>query len=178
MLAIAGYIMIVPFLTPAYCDPVQWEANGHWYEVVLTGMPWPEARATADTMYWMGLRGHLATITSEGEQSWLWELVEPVFGNTIGVWLGGYQDPPESQPPDANWRWVTEEPWEYTNWAPGEPNDYQGPEWCLEFWELNLSHWNDQPDFRPNAFVVEYEGEVTAIQNISWGRLRGHFRNP
>jgi Lectin C-type domain len=153
-------------------EPVQWSENGHWYELVTDGMPWSEARETAESSEWMGQNGYLATITSPEEQQWVWELIEPEFAGTIGVWLGGYQDPPDSQPADANWRWVTDEPWDFTNWASSAPNDYQGQEECLEFWELSLSLWNDQPDFRPNAFLVEYDEDTSAAGDFDWGDIK------
>ncbi len=43
-------------------------------------------------------------------------------GELQGMWYGGFQ-PPGVTPPNSGWEWVTGEPWDYTNWAPGEPND-------------------------------------------------------
>ncbi len=38
------------------------------------------------------------------------------------AWLGGYQLENQSAT-DAGWQWITGEPWSYTNWDGGEPND-------------------------------------------------------
>jgi hypothetical protein len=54
-------------------------------------------------------------------------------GNWQGPWLGGVQKD-DAVEPDQGW---TNDPWGYTNWAPGEPNDYppgqDGDEQCLQF---------------------------------------------
>ena len=45
-------------------------------------------------------------------------------------WLGGFQDltSPNYSEPSGGWTWVTGEPWSYTNWFPGEPNNTGGGE--------------------------------------------------
>ena len=40
-----------------------------------------------------------------------------------GLWIGLYQLP-VSPEPDGGWVWISGDPVTYTNWAPGEPNNY------------------------------------------------------
>ncbi len=104
---------------------VQW-SNGHCYEAVLApGLSWEQARDSC-----LARGGHLVTITSAPENAFVFNLVKDdsafwfldAFGNGLGPWLGGYQ-PDGAQGPDEGWRWVTDEPFVYTNWETGQPGD-------------------------------------------------------
>jgi hypothetical protein len=150
VMAVLG--LACPALSAA--DPVQWDGNGHWYECVAGSYPWLEARAAADSMSWLDLPGHLATLTTPEENAF----VDETFGACqSNLWLGGYQDPQYDPIPDAGWHWVTGEAWGYTNWFPGEPNDYGGPEYYLNFTGPG-PYWNDQSERCVlTGFVVEFE---------------------
>ena len=102
-------------------------ANGHCYDYInrnLTGTEfttwtWEGAKADAEARSYMGMRGHLATITSKGEEQILIDnwLVDILFGQP---WLGGFRAP--GPDPKVGWQWVTGEPFAYANWLPWEPN--------------------------------------------------------
>ena len=157
-------------------DPVQWTANGHYYDIVgwPTAVYWPEARDLASGMTWQGCQGHLATITTPEEQAFL----QQTFGVYMDMcWLGGYQDPRES-PPAENWHWVTGEPWIYTNWRstwPPEPNDSGGGEFYLEVHGGANQTWNDVGDVQ-RPFMVEYESAPTPSRETTWGRVKALYR--
>jgi Ca2+-binding RTX toxin-like protein len=135
-------------------DWVQWRSedggNDHWYGVVLGQIRWTDAKAAAE-----GFGGHLATITSAPEDAFVLGLLEPPGG----IWLGGFQ-PKGSPEPDGNWQWVTGEPFDYTNWSPGEPNEGLPEENYLQATFETPDAWNDGPnDFdRGNGYVVEHVG--------------------
>ena len=107
---------------------VQWKVedggNGHWYKLQLTGpVTWGNARTLAESV-----GGHLATSTSDSENSLLVSLaqrpdawINDDYGNTGGPYLGGYQ--PVGSDASSAWKWVTGEPWNWTGWAAGEPNN-------------------------------------------------------
>jgi hypothetical protein len=165
--ALATTLLITP-VSPASADPVQWSVNGHFYDVVSVAgsIIWEDANAAATTA-----GGYLATITSRAENDFVFSLVNNVtyWHGYSGPWLGGYQDP-ATQQPDANWRWVTGEPWSYTNWQNGQPNDSGGkPEDKLQFGFAPLtSVWNDimsidpTPAYWPNAYVLEWDHDPLA----------------
>ena len=82
-----------------------------------------------------------------------------------GPWFGGYQDlsSPDYSEPAGGWSWVTGEPWSYTNWAKGEPNNASG------LWQQDRTHfmvynndfqsgtWDDSNDpFGSTGYVVEW----------------------
>lgn len=110
--------------------------NGNEYVVVsLPGATWDQARADLAAL----LPGHhLATITSQAEH----DFVSSLLGGWEW-WLGGHQVPITEPVANAGWTWITGEPWVYTNWVPGEPNDagVPGREQHLAW---DRGGWNDE----------------------------------
>jgi hypothetical protein len=135
-----------------------WSVNGHRYEVWESyGIPWSHAKDFASRQYRQGYGyGYLATITSAAENNFVANLAFSSMGWWVELWLGGFQPPDECRR-DANWMWITGEPWGYTNWAPGEPNDHQGP--CSEQ-HLGIHRdglWNDEGYLgNIRGFIIEY----------------------
>lgn len=136
--------------------------QGHRYELVETLFEsWDDANAAAVAMPTRKNQcAYLATISSPGEQAVVTELMA---GSTVNAWLGAYQ-PPGELSLDQGWQWVTGEPWNYTNWAVGEPNDtpygdyIAGSEQYLETYQGD-GVWNDapSPDLAGAKYiVVEY----------------------
>jgi len=132
---------------------VQWTSaeggNGHWYAVVSASLTWIGARAAAEK-----LGGHLATITSDAENTFVLNLVNSDgFWSNGGPWLGGYQMN-DTEGPAGNWHWVTGEAFSYTKWGPGEPNNVGGEDY-LHF--ANRSGlWNDIANNNMSiAYVIE-----------------------
>ena len=94
-------------------DPIQWPVseggNGHWYERVdQYGVHWSEANTAASSHIWLGVSGHLATITSPEENAWIWDHLS----HPVGRWLGGLQTPGSVEPAGGT-TWITGEPWDY-----------------------------------------------------------------
>ena len=135
------------------------------------GITWDAAKAAAEA-----LGGHLATITSQAENDLVASLVDddPRFAqytwwNYYEPWLGGYQVD-KAHEPAGGWAWVTGEPFTYTNWAPGEPNDVLGQEdklhlhlrW-LHYSQGQRTHtWNDIDGANPvvgpiKGFFAEFD---------------------
>ncbi len=110
---------------------VQWPAvmggNDHWYGVIPKAQYWVDANTSALQFEHEGLTGYLATITSSSENLFIaQQVIAGLNPPTIlpQFWLGG-RDLSVNQ-----WRWLTQEPWIYANWAPNEPNN-QGIETAL-----------------------------------------------
>jgi len=138
--------------------PVQNPSNGHFYErIISVGISWSAAKATAESMSHMGHAGHLVTLTSAAENSWVYTNL-PTSLNRF--WLGGFQDKnsPTYLEPSKGWTWVTGERWVFTAWFPGEPNNFGGIEDFLAF-DHNQPAWNDILDnwTISGGFIVEYE---------------------
>jgi len=141
----------------AYSLPVQWSGNGHLYEVVLldSSISWDSAKAAteADGKY-------LATITTEEENDFVWNLVSGAIPKYDSYWLGGYQLNPGTNEPLGEWAWVTGESWSYTNWAPNEPNNgVGGTQHWLHYWPDN-GLWDDMEN---RSTMVGYIAEYNSV---------------
>lgn len=159
-------LTLVLILTPiqSFAIPIQWSGNGHWYELVLdptgsTTSSWNSASAAAASQ-----GGYLVTITSAEENAFVYSLISMYSGDQIGPYTGGYQLPGSTEP-NGGWVWATGEPFVYTNWFPGEPNNYQGIEHYLTFsWpntpgSLYEPTWNDVPGGF-GAYILEMNSQV------------------
>ncbi len=169
--------LLLPVLAAA--DPVQWENNGHYYEYLPDLVSWEQAQVIAESRSWKGNPGYLVTLTTPEENDWVYY---QVLGGDAPApegdpWIGGYQNSYASDPED-NWHWVTEEPWEWTNWAPGEPNDYdeQWGEMYLQFSQLGAGMWNDHHSINWKPMIVEYSDDVVAEETTTWDQVKSMYR--
>jgi len=146
-------------------------ANGHYYQVVTApNITWPDAEVAALTLHYNGLEGHLATVTSDSEDTYVGAAVAAAGAGEF--WLGGYQNPVTETIPTAGWTWVNSEGTfpgvngasgfdnAYSNWNPGEPNDAYGPG-SEQYLGINLGHvggFNDEGNLSLiGGYVVEYD---------------------
>lgn len=167
---IAGYETGDKSLAIADLGPIYFSETGHYYEAISVdgGITWDEAKSQAESLSYLGVQGHLATITSQAENDFIYNLIHPdLSGVYRRYWLGGFQ-PDGSPEPAGNWQWVTGETWSYTNWRDWEPNNAYGGEWggtpgdtteeALHFhpW-VATGQWNDVEHLSSQpGFVVEY----------------------
>ena len=137
--------------------------NGHLYEKFDTPMTWDDAKA-----YCESLDGYLATVTSQEEQNWIWNTLYPYRCNF------GATDAEE----EGVWKWVTGEPWDYTNWDAGEPGGGIN-ENIIEWFSAN-GRWHDAPENWEIGFVCEYEpaGEIFISPDGSDEDGNGSPENP
>jgi len=117
--------------------------ENHYYQLFSIELTWSDAKD-----YCESLAGHLVTITSEEENSFVDTLTQ---GNSI--WIGFTDEQIEGE-----WAWVTNEPVTYVNWNQGEPNDAFSGEDYAEL--LPFDGWNDNggpadPDYSI-FFVCEW----------------------
>ena len=165
-----------PAQPPPSAPPIEWTiesgGNGHHYQLSLTlgneadhFLSWTQARARAESLSFQGVSGHLVTITSQAENSFLVDRLVPVQ-RTPAPLIGGFQ-PPGSQEPAGGWQWVTGEPLNstYTNWAPLEPNEGVPGADFLVFTadpEPTIGTWNDVADL-VSIYIIEYDTTGPAV---------------
>ncbi|MBM3240791.1 hypothetical protein FJZ31_31300 [Candidatus Poribacteria bacterium] len=143
----------------ANSEPVQWPVNGHWYDAIGGSLTWIQAFQDARSRSYQDLPGHLATLTSQGENDFVWQ----TFLQPDGYWLGGFQIR-LAKKIDKGWMWITRERWSFTNWSDYEPNDCcetqgveDGEENSLHFLH-GEGEWNDIPtDSEQPGYIIEYE---------------------
>jgi hypothetical protein len=115
--------------------------NGHSYYRSTGTAFWTNAKSNCAAM-----GGHLVTITTSGENSF-------IFGIWPSGWIGLTDEVTE-----GTWRWVTGETYSYTSWNPGEPNN-AGNEDYVQF--VGGGKWNDLPNNYALPYVLEFEYIVT-----------------
>jgi Lectin C-type domain len=107
----------------------------------------------AESMTHEGMPGHLVTLTSPEESEFL-----SFISRFTQYWIGGYQDKtaPDYSEPSGGWRWVTGEPFLYTNWDGPEPNQWQ----ALEDYIMTWTDWRWNDNYNGSnvwGFAVEFE---------------------
>ncbi len=148
--------------------------NGHFYQLVSSpGITWGDAKAAAESSLRCGQPGHLVTITSQTEQDFIvasFGGVRPPAEALLTKWIGAFQA--NSSDGTGGWAWVTGEPFDYTNWSPGEPNNGNygagyGYEDAGNFWGYD-GGWNDAPSGWDQyggygGYLVEWDVDATVI---------------
>lgn len=121
--------------------------KGNYYQVVDTALTWTQAKD-----YCESLGGHLATIKDKNEQKFIESIISENSSSTF-YWLGG-----TDAEKDGDWKWLTSEKWNYSNWQNNEPNDdFENTEDYLGIWGSTYE-WNDFTD----------DGSVEGISNCGF----------
>ena len=125
--------------------------NGHAYRLVQIKTTWQEAVSHCAKM-----GGYLVTITSEEEWGFIFNNILARSDNS--VWAGGTDKDVE-----GDWKWITGEPFAFTNWYPGEPNNENRNEDYLELRRNFAFQWNDLAnDAVRNWFICEW-GQLSPV---------------
>jgi Lectin C-type domain/HYR domain len=112
-------------------------SNGHTYFRSNTAYSWAAANTAA-----ANLGGHLATISSAAENTFL---------SSIGThWIGLTDESTE-----GTWTWVNGEPFIYSNWAAGEPNNSGNQDYGVI--NYSGSAWDDDGAWSNRPFILEFD---------------------
>lgn len=154
-------------------DKAYFAQTNNFYTQTTDFVNWNQASQNASNAGLDGvpeLTGHLATITSQAENDFVFGLL------TATSWLGGSDNAVEGE-----WRWVEgpeagQQFWQglaggsavngaYTNWAPGEPNQFFGPGNPENYAHMRADGlWNDLPESNNLNYIIEWGGDLL-IQN-------------
>lgn len=147
-------------------SPVLNPINGNFYQRVSDpGISWDDAVTAAAGTSFMGMQGRLVTLNDAQENDFVFGL-----GGVNFHWIGGFQNTasPTYSEPDGGWEWITGEPFTYTNWAVGEPND-TGSFGAEDYLELLdgfgfAPSWNDAAQMEhPAGYIIEFSGDTLGI---------------
>ncbi len=117
--------------------------NGHEYELITHYITWAEAKEDCEDR-----GGHLVTISNFEEN-------EFVSSFAAVIWIGFTEEVNE-----GSWQWITGETITYTNWAPGEPNNYGGID--EDYAEMGGDgRWFDNINRDSNPYVCEWEPDYS-----------------
>jgi hypothetical protein len=128
--------------------------NGHSYYRSTGTSNWTTAKSNC-----VAMGGYLVTVTTSGENSFLFNLWP-------SGWIGLTDEVTE-----GTWKWVTGETFSYTNWNSGEPNN-SGNEDYIQF--VSGGKWNDLNNTSSLAYVIEFDYIVTTS---SWALYKTIYTN-
>ncbi len=135
--------------------------NGHGYYESNDFYLWTESRDLS-----MGLGGHLVTITSPEENTFIYNnLRQPL--DSWGAWIGLY-----NTGTPGSFAWVTGEPFSYSNWNRNEPNNQNGSATFIAEPYVHIlgydffNRWNDIHN-RYQQFIAEFDTPVLTYRQIS-----------
>jgi surface protein len=118
--------------------------NGSNYYYLDQYKTFAEARALAEQF-----NADLLTITTQEEQEYLEEILESK-GLSANYWLGLTDEEVEGQ-----WRWLNGEPFSYSNWSSGEPNNFNNEDYAHLI--ANSYKWNDWPGTVKMKVILEFK---------------------
>lgn len=123
------------------------------YSVYNSGISWSDSKE-----YCRQQGGNLLSITSSEEQILIESLLMPVSGNNDNTYFVGAADTEQ----EGVWKWVTGEPFNYTNWENAQPDNYLGEEDYMHILGgINNYKWNDVPDsivaVHQKGFILELD---------------------
>lgn len=168
-------------------QPFLFVGNGNYYELIETQTTWANAKSGAAARSFLGIDGHLATITSGAEN----EFISSTFATgeaQFFAWIAG-NEPND----DGVWLWgagpengvqfsqggIATPPYNYVNWGGVEPNDFAVGE---DLAAINIGatfagilpgKWIDSPNPNPadpiHGYVVEYETATSVDESAGAG---------
>ncbi len=117
------------------------------YTVVSRAMTWSDANA-----YCASQGGTLACITSQAEYDKVLAVAEQSGLHVL--WLGGQRS-------GSSFSWVSGEPFSFSSWGPGEPNNDGGSENYLALYNVNgVWGWYDAPNDLSTTYPAHTMGFV------------------
>jgi hypothetical protein len=154
-------VAILP-LERAHAAPVQF-GDSYYEYVTHEAISWADANAAASASTFMGVNGHLATVTSSAENDFLVSLSPTYFVHQV-AWLGGAVDSTDA----ARWAVGPEagQLLSFSNFEPGQPNDGPGNIWMnvpTLFAGVAIGAWGDAAGGLSGAgnevigYFVEYQ---------------------
>ena len=126
----------------AHCGAVKYD--GRIYKIFEKQLSWYSAYSYCENM-----GGHLATITSAEEQTFIETYMKSISFDA-DVWIGLYSD-------GQKWNWVTEEEYSYTHWESNRPDCSGSQEFFAQLNGRYFGQWNDLPSLSTIYFICEWE---------------------
>lgn len=128
-----------------------------FYQVYWEDVNWSEAEERCESKEHNGVRGHLATITSQDEFDEVTDVLDTFIRKQKDknaqklnyVWLGGWIKNEDAKSYYNNYQWITGEEWVYDNWCHTIFKDSNGTNVLI-----------DEPSF--------YDGDILENRLILW----------
>lgn len=145
LLVLITLLTITSFSETAYAASIPKGAkhhNGHYYYVYDDALSWSDAKEKCKKR-----GGHLATITSEKENTFVYNYI--ISKGYDSAYFGLYRS-------GSSWKWVTGEKFKYSNWASGEPGSSE--KYGMYYYKYNQGQWNDGHwNDNSQAYICEWD---------------------
>ena len=161
----AGLAVLFLFAAGAAVSAQEGESttyNGHKYTFFETGCSWEEAKSFCEEQ-----GGHLATISSRGEQKAIRALLKS--GKKSSYWIGGFK---ELVSRSSRFKWITGEKFSYSEWVSGSPDDTPTSHKDALMIYRSSGGWKDESGDKPAGkasnlqkfgFICEWEDDISDI---------------
>ena len=136
------------------------QRNGSTYALTPTAMTWEAAQNYAQR-----LGGNLVTVNDAAEEAFL----QTSFGTDQRFWIGLNDVASE-----GNFVWASGEAVTYTNWHPGEPNNFGGNQDYAVMNYATNKLWDDDYSTSQRFGIIELTGDSLPSQNYvfgNWGEV-------
>ena len=130
--------------TCEHCGAVLYDE--HIYLILTDKASWFDAYKNC-----VNLGGHLVTITSDEEQTFVTTYMNSQSFSSV-AWIGAYSD-------SESWHWVNGEMFEYTNWKSGQPSYSDDAEYYASINYNGFGYWNDLRPLSKYGYICEWEVE-------------------
>ncbi|XP_052699692.1 echinoidin-like [Crassostrea angulata] len=171
-----SYLVIGPlFLSLNLLQSVTGDCRDGWtkfqgscYLFASDQASWPEAEA-----FCLSMNSNLVEIGSESENAFVEGELKIIHGhdshsshqNEVSYWLGG-----NDLEMEGTFKWVrSDAPLVFTDWNPGQPDDFSSGEDCIELQGAMDYHWNDLSCSARHRFICEssaYGPDSGAISSV------------
>ncbi len=133
------------------------------YAYNATNATQPQART-----YCQSLGADLPSVLSSAENLFLFNF-QP-FDNAV-KWLGGRRNRSITPVSPSAFTWADGLPWGFVAFQPGEPNDLQGAEGCVQMGHrlsrTAVGFWNDAPCTNRNFILCKRPGDMFNLVYLS-----------
>ncbi|KAF7706247.1 hypothetical protein HF521_019501 [Silurus meridionalis] len=133
ILLISGFSTLSVAQSDLRCQHNWTQFESRCFRIFTTSSNWMGAEQNCVKM-----NGHLASLHSKEEYTFVQDLVVSATGSNAETWLGATDVLQEKV-----WVWTDGSAFDYRNWSAGQPDDFLQLEHCLE---MNFPvRWNDAP---------------------------------
>ncbi|XP_074538583.1 galactose-specific lectin nattectin-like [Halichoeres trimaculatus] len=123
--------------------PAGWtQFESHCYLFQHSAMAWADAEKHCTT-----LGANLVSLHSKEQHAFLQNTLRNMAGKLVNIWVGGYDAVKEGV-----WLWSDGNHFDFKSWSPGEPNDYNRQEDCMEMNFLGRDNINDNTCSKSRSF--------------------------
>ncbi|MBE77061.1 MAG: hypothetical protein CMG41_04920 [Candidatus Marinimicrobia bacterium] len=146
------------------------EHGGSEYYASTYWLDWWDANQDITSGHDGSYMDHMLTLSSQSESDFVWNSMMTHFGTEVEYWIGATDEDIEGE-----WSWVTDEPFNYTNWASDEPDGGANQNHAHV---TNFGKWADtfgtdsiifvvevptdsMPDPEPNIYLTDFEMDLS-----------------